>query len=206
MKMSNRYHEKINYSTITMINNDSLWCYDYRELQVKLNEICKNHTLKKVYVSLYNYLESEHFNENYYNFDIGAGSLIILDNVAVELGIHGEGMINFRLLNLGDIKIKNTTDYPPNNLLTTEDKFYYDMTDEFSMSLSEEKVIGITVDNIDSYPFTIEGYDNQQAELSAEANLLPNSVHFKLKNGVDFGLYADAVEYFYIKLKMLYNE
>ena len=30
---------------------------------------------------------------------------------------------------------------------------------------------------------------------------LPNGIHFHLENGVDFGIYGEEIEYFYIELK-----
>ena len=34
-------------------------------------------------------------------------------------------------------------------------------------------------------------------------NSLPNNIHFILDNGVDFGIYAEEMEYYYIELKEL---
>ena len=65
--MSNQRFGKVNYSTIvTPDEEEGTFYYSYTELQDKLNELCKNHTLKKVYADLQGYLESFHQGENYW--------------------------------------------------------------------------------------------------------------------------------------------
>ena len=44
-------------------------------------------------------------------------------------------------------------------------------------------------------------FDEEKAKVTEETNTLPDNVHFHLSNGVDFGVYSDAIEYFYIELK-----
>lgn len=194
-------NKKIKYSMIDFSVDDCRWCYDYKELQYELNKVCKNHTLKKVYVSLYNFLDSSYFDDNYRNFDICAFSVVLFDNIAVLLSVHGEGMIRFRIFNISEVKIRETVDYPPDDMFTVNDNYYYDMSKEFKLSFEDVKVTEVVVDNIDYYPFVLSGYDRQKADQSVENNCLPNAVHFKLENGVDLGICADDIEYFYIKLK-----
>ena len=50
------------------------------------------------------------------------------------------------------------------------------------------------------YLFPLKGFDEEIAQVAEKSNSLPNHIHFKLNNGVDFGIYADKLEYFYIEL------
>ena len=47
----------------------------------------------------------------------------------------------------------------------------------------------------------IRSFDEEKAKAAEENNSLPDHVHFHLRNGVDFGVYSEQIEYFYIELK-----
>ena len=199
--MSDYRFGRVDYSTITTPNEERKWYYSNIELQDKLNNLCKNHTLKKVYADLRGYLESLHQDDNYYDFSYFGGPVILIfDNIAIELCVHVEGMIQCREINLWDIKIKNTHDYPPNEMHTSE-KYFYDLSEQFQLKYEEQIVTEIVVDNTNTYGFSLNGFDKEKAKKAEETNSLPNNVHFYLANGVDFGVYADYIEYFYIELK-----
>ncbi len=199
--MSNHGYGRIQYSVITIPNEELSWCYSYQELQKELDSLCKNHKLEKVYVRLENYLACEHYDGNYCNFDIRSDTLIVLDNAAIELCIHGEGMIQYRIIDFQDIKIKNTKDYPPSNLVLARETYYYDLSTDFELSYEGLEIVSVLVDKTAYYVFSLDGYDEEKADVAAHEKRLPNGVHFYLENGVDFGICADDIEYFYIKLK-----
>ena len=199
--MSNKSFGKVNYSTIITPNNESKWYYSYEELQNELNELCKNHVLKKVYVTLQGYLDSFHKDENYYDFSyLGESVVLLFDNVAIEIHVHGAGMIQHRTINLRDIQIKSTNDFPPRDMGLNGDNYFYDLGNQFQLSYEEQKVVYVLVDKTDCYPFDLKGFDEQKAKAAEETGTLPNNVHFQLENGVDFGIYADCMEWFYIEL------
>lgn len=54
---------------------------------------------------------------------------------------------------------------------------------------------------IDTYPFTPHNFDKEKAKTAEKTKSLPNGIHFHLENGVDFGIYGEEIEYFYIELK-----
>ncbi len=200
--MSNKRFGKVNFSTIITPDNESKWYYSYKELQNELENICNNHTLKKVYAGLQGYLESFHQDKNYYDFSYFGGSVILLfDNIAIEICIHGTGMIECRKINLCDIKIKETKNFPPNDMGLKDDNYFYDLGNQFKLSYEEQKVVSVSVDKTNCYAFYLENFDVKKAEEAMEINSLPNNIHFKLENGVDFGIYADNIEYFYIELE-----
>lgn len=195
---------KVDFSTIITPDEEYKWCYSYQELQNELNNICKNHTLKKVYADLQGYLESLDQGENYYDFSYFGGPVILIfDNTAVELCIHGEGMVQYRAINLSDVKINNTKDFPPDDMGVENNNYFYDLSKQFELSYEEQNVLSVSVDATDCYAFSLEsfGFDKKKADSAMEANILPNNIHFQLSNGVDFGIYADVIEYFYIELE-----
>ena len=199
--MANQRFGKVNYSTIVTPDEEGQFYYSYTELQDKLNELCKNHTLKKVYADLQGYLESCHQDDNYYDFSCFGGPLLfVLDNIAIEICVHGKGMVEFRAINLWDIKIKSTKDFPPSNMGLVGDNYFYDLSEKFQLKYEGYTVQEVVVDNIDWHPFSLRRFDEEKAKIAEKTNSLPDHIHFHLSNGVDFGVYSDAIEDFYIEL------
>ena len=198
------YHRfgKVNYSIITTPDEECMWYYSYLELQNELNTLCQNHTLKKVYAGLQGYLESFHHSDNYYDFSyLGGSVLLIFDNIAVELCVHGMGMIQCRTIHLWDVKIKNTKDFPPSDMGLVGDRYYYDLSSQFQLTYEDQMVERVSVDHVDVYPFSLSGFDEEKAKIAEESNSLPDQVHFHLQNGVDFAICSDSIEYYYVELK-----
>ena len=199
--MSNHRFGKVNYSTIVTPDEEGTFYYSYTELQSMLNDLCKGHTLKKVYADLQGYLESFHQGDNYYDFSyFGGPVLLMFDNIAIELCVHGTGMVECRSINLWDVKIKSTKDFPPSNMGLVGDNYFYDLSEQFQLKYEGYTVEEVIVDNTDCYPFSLSRFDEEKAKIAEETNTLPDHVHFRLNNGVDFGVYSDAIEYFYIEL------
>lgn len=199
--MANQRFGKVNYSTIVTPDEEGQFYYSYTELQDKLNELCKNHTLKKVYADLQGYLESLQQGDNYYDFSCFGGPLLfVLDNIAIEICVHGKGMVEFRAINLWDIKIKSTKDFPPSNMGLVGDNYFYDLSEQFQLKYEGYTVQEVVVDNIDWHPFSLRRFDEEKAKIAEKTNSLPDHIHFHLSNGVDFGVYSDAIEDFYIEL------
>lgn len=199
--MSNNKYGRVYYSTIVAPDEKRTFYYSYLELQDKLNELCREHTLKKAYVNLESYLEAFK-GDNLCDFSyIGRSVILLFDNIALEICVHAVGMIECRTIRLGDIEIKSTKDFPPSNMGLKGDNSFYDLGNQFELSYEGQGVISVSVDETDCYPFSLEGFDEEKAEKAAEANSLPENIRFKLENGVEFGIYADAIEWFYVELK-----
>ena len=147
-------------------------------------------------------MESFHHSDNYYDFSyLGGSVLLIFDNVAVELCVHGTGMVQCRTMNLWDVKIRTTKDFPPSDMGLIGDRYFYDLSMQFQLTYENQIVERVVVDNVDAYPFSLSGFDEEKAKAAEENNSLPDHVHFHLRNGVDFGVYSEQIEYFYIELK-----
>ncbi len=200
--MYNHRFSKIDFSEIIAPNEKREWCYSSEELQSELNDICQNHILKKVYVALQGYLESLHQDKNHYDFSYFGGPVFLFfDNIAIEIFVHIMGMVQYRVINLWDIKIENRRDFPPDDMGLKGDNYFYDLSKQFELLYEEQKVISVLVDKTNCYPFSLEGFDEQKAKVAEEKNNLPNDIHFRLENGVDFGIYADGMGYYFIELK-----
>lgn len=200
--MSSNRFGKVKFSAIMTPIEKGVWCYSYQELQDQLNEVCKNHTLKKAYADLEGYLESHHSDSNYYDFSYMGGPVILLfDNIGVEFCVDGVGLVQYRLLNLWDVKIKKHEECPCDDIGKIADNYFYDLSKQFQLSYEDQKVLEITVDPINTYPFIPHNFDREKAALAEKTSSLPTNIHFHLGNGVDFGIYGDHIENFYIELK-----
>ena len=200
--MPNHRFGKVNYSTIVTPNEEGTFYYSYKDLQSVLNDLCKGHTLKKVYADLRGYLESFHQGDNYYDFSYFGGPVFLMfDSIAIELCVHGTGMVECRAINLCDIKIKSTKDFPPSDVGLVGDNYFYDLSEQFQLKYEGYTVEEVIVDNTNCYPFSLSRFDEEKAKVAEETNSLPDHVHFRLSNGVDFGVYSDTIEYFYVELR-----
>lgn len=193
--------EKINYSKINFDNSDFIWCYSSDELSEVLTKEFVGQTLRKVYVDLLGYSESFQHSENYYDFSYMGGSCImVFESKAIIFCIHCQGLIEYKIVETVNMKISDCFDFPEYKLDSDE---FCDLENQFQLKFANRKVINITVDCTGDYAFFLQGYgiDEQKLDGAAQSNTLPNAVHFHLDNKVDFGIYGDDIEYYYIKLK-----
>lgn len=192
---------RMEYSTIKIDETEPLWCYSAKELQCVLNDLCRDHTLKTVYVDLRGYVESLRNDENFIDLSHLGGPIVLLfDTLAIELFIHADGMVQYRVCQLHNIKISSANDYIPENIGFIGGNHYRDLKDQFELRFEEQRVESVSVDSIDCYPFDLSDFDKEKAEAAQEINDLPSAIHLKLQNGVDFTLYGE-IEYYSIKLK-----
>ena len=199
--MSAKYRDKIEYSIIETSDKEMEWIYSNQEFQIILNDLCQGKILKRIFASLEGVLESLNFDTNCFDFSyMGASVLIIFDSSAVEICIHGEGMVAYRILNLYDIKIiRETKDYPPNDF--RDDIYYYDLSNNFDPQITDRIVEKVTVEGTDSFPFSLHGFDEDKAMLAELEGCLPNNIIFSMDNNTELGLYSDVIEYFFVSLK-----
>ena len=80
------------------------------------------------------------------------------------------------------------------------DKYFYDLKEVFHLAYEGESIVGIQVDGADTYAFSARNFDEEKADLAMYQKKLPTNIHFKLSNGVDFGIYGDSIEFFDIYL------
>lgn len=68
------------------------------------------------------------------------------------------------------------------------------------MEYSGHIVRDVKIDATNTWGFSAKGFDEEKASVAAEAHDLPDKIHFILKNGMDFCLIADSLEYYMIKV------
>lgn len=192
--------DKVKYTIIKTSDKEMEWIYSNKELQDILNRLFQGKVLKKIYATLEGVLDSFRFETNYFDFSyMGACILLIFESSAVEVCIHGEGMVAYRILNLYDIKIiQETKDYPPTDF--REDFYYYDLSDDIVPQITEHIVEKITVEGTDSFPFSLSGFDEDKAGLAELEGCLPNNIILSMDNDTELGLYADSIEYCFVKV------
>ena len=99
-----------------------------------------------------------------------------------------------------EVRFRKKYDFPPDDEYMFSEKYSYDLGNEFGLQYEEQEVVEVFVDRTDCYAFDVSGLDEEKAEAAEKDNMLPNGIHFKLTNGVDFGICADDSENFYIEV------
>ncbi len=194
-------YKKINFCEINVPDEKFMWSYSRQELLKMLNEKCKGLVLKKIYVNLLSFLESLRYDRYYCDLSYLGGTVILVFNkLVVQMEIHGIGMIEYRIINPWEIKIKKIYDLPPTEGLYG-DKFFYDLSLCLDSSFIDQKIEYVAVDRTDYYSIYFSSFDDEKAEKAGKERDLPRNIHFHLENGLDLVLYGDELEYFYIKLE-----
>lgn len=192
---------KIKFSIIRIPEEDFVWSYSAKELNRIVTDACAGQKLKKVYTSLYGYLEALHRGANYCDFSYFGGTVImVFDSVVICFRIHVSGMAEYLILNPWDIKPRAQYDLPPGDRFEN-DCYFYDMGEEFELEYEGSMVVSVSVEGTDAYPFDLQGFDTEAAALAEKQCDLPHSIKFNLDNGVIFGLYGDWMEYFIMELE-----
>lgn len=197
---------KIKFSIIRLPEDNFAWSYSAKELNKIIADACTAQKLKKVYTSLYGYLESLGHSANSYDFSYLGGTVImVFDSVVICFRIHVSGMIEYLLLNPWEIKPRIQYDLPPEDRFEN-DCYFYDMGEEFELEYEDAAVENIVVNVTDAYPFKLKGFDTEAAASAEKQGDLPQGIEFVLDNGVTLGLCGDWMEYFFIRLMKQKNE
>ena len=193
---------RIPYTTIISKRPEYIWSYSNTELEETFNALLQGKRLKKVFTGLCGYIDGAQREENYYDFTYMGGTVLMVfsHNIALEIAIHAEGMIEYRIHSVSDLEFHHTKDFPPEDLVLSE-KYFYDMKEVFELTYEGEFIDAVQVDGADTYAFSARNFDQEKATLAMYQKKLPTNLHFKLSNGVDFGIYGDVIEYFDIYLK-----
>ncbi len=188
----------------TIVNVEDIpwqWCYSAEELQSILNDICKGQKLERVLVGLYGYLESLRHDTNLLDLSyFGGGAYLVFENVIVDLIIHAEAMIEYRILKPSQVQLHETKDYPPSDVFSS-DAYQYDLKNQFKLKYAGCCVTEVIVPKTNVYPFDLSGFDEEKATSAEKRNDLPSGIHFHLDNGVNLCLNGSDIEYFYVELR-----
>ena len=197
--------QKVEYYTIKIDSQEKMsWVYSASDFQNILIEGLQGHTLKKVFVSLYGYLDAAKREKDHFDFSYRGGTLILIfENRLLELVIHTEGMMGYRIVPIYNASLPTCgrIDYPPSETGIKGDNNYYDLGKEFDLNCLEQTVQKIKVNKTDTYPFDLEGFDEMLAIEAEKQGDLPSGVELFMSNGVVLKLLGSCIEYFFVKLE-----
>ena len=187
------------------INSDEKlkWVYSAEEFEKLLIEEIQGQKLIKVFVSLFGYLDSSKFGEMKWDFSYLGGTLLVVFNKSVlELLIHGEGMIQYRIFPAYELEylINGRIDYPPSDIGIKGDPYYYDISKEFDDKCFGAPLKTVEVIKTDSYPFEPSSFDEKLAQEAEKKGDLPSSVDLGFENNVTLRLVGDPLENFYMEI------
>jgi len=126
--------------------------------------------------------------------------LIFDNNVALELNIHADGMISHRVHLVEDLQFYTTKDIPPSEL--SSERYFYDLNTEIELCYEKQTVCNVRVGRTNSYPYPLNGFDENLARQAEKRNELPSVIGFVLSNETVLNLIPSKIENYYIEFKI----
>lgn len=190
---------KIDYYKIDLPDQEYKTSYSAAELSDELSHLLRGKTLKMMCADLHGYIDSQQYGGNKISFSCSGGpALLLFDDVAVDLFIHGEGMIQYRVFEAFDDKcIAKKRGYAPLESYNMP-AYYYDLAADLSLSYEGSTVNNIEISPTTVWPFYQGWFDEEKANAS---NGLPNIIKFQLSNNVQICFAGDCIEYYYMYLE-----
>ena len=193
-------YRKHHYNIIRIEDSEWNWCYSADELEKTLNDLCRGQKLLHCMAELCGYLEAAVRGDNFLDLSyMGGNTLMIFDKTVIEFDIRVEGLIGYRIVKPWNMSIRPIYDYIPEGYVTNP-IYFCDVKNKFKLEYEGQTVCDVKIDHTNTWGFPATGFDDEKANIAAEANDLPNAIHFALSNGVDFSLLADTLEFYMIEL------
>lgn len=197
--------EQVEFYTIKIDSSKELeWVYSAIDFEKVLREELKEQKLNRLFVSLYGYLDSSKRSDLCWDFSYMGGSLLaIFDRSVLELAIHAEGMIEYRIFTIYELKylVNGRIDYPPSDTGLKGDSYYYELGKEINGKCFGVPIETIEIGTTDAYPFDLERFDKNLAQEAEKRGDLPTGIKIKFENNEKLELLGDAIEYFYVKIE-----
>ncbi len=192
-------HGKIDYYEIDLPEKNYTTAYSAAELRDELSRLLTGKTLKKMFVDLYGHIDSKQYDDNRISFSyMGGPDLLVFDDVAVELCIHGEGMIRYRVFeNFDANSIVKRRGYAPEDTYNNP-AYYFDLATVLALRFEDKTLKNIEIATTDTWPFSQSWFDEAKANSS---NDLPNLIKFHMSNDVQICFAGDSIEYYYMYLE-----
>lgn len=192
-------HGKIDYYEIALPEKDYTTAYSAAELKDRLLRLLTGKTLKKMFVNLQGHIDSSQYDDNSISFSyMGGPALLIFADIAVELSIHGEGMIRYRVFDNFDASyIVKKRGYAPEDTYTSS-SYFFDLSTVIALQFEDETLKTIEIESTDMWPFSQSWFDEEKANAS---NDLPNIVKFHMSNDVQICFEGDSIEYYHMYLE-----
>lgn len=187
-------HGKIEYYEIHLPEHDLETVYSAEELCADLSSLLTGKTLKKIFVDLYGLIDCSQRTENSLDFSyMGGASLLVFDDLAVELCIHAEGMIQYHVFyGIDPSAFVKKTGFAPENTYSSN-SYFFDIAPLLTLKYENSWVKTVEVFPTDTWPFSQSWFDEAKAEASGH---LPNQIKVNMSNGVRVCFEGDSIEYY----------
>ena len=192
-------HGKIEYYEIRLPEHEPETVYSAEELCADLSGFLAGKTLKKIFVSLRGFIDSSQRTENSLDFSYMGGEILLLfDDLAVELYIHAQGMIQYHVYEDIDpnVFVKKRGFAPEDTY--SNDSYFCDIAPLLALKYENSRVKTVEVFPTDTWPFSQSWFDEAKAEASGH---LPNLIKLSMSNGVRVCFEGDIIEYYYMWLE-----
>ncbi|MBR6209513.1 MAG: hypothetical protein IKQ69_11010 [Oscillospiraceae bacterium] len=192
-------HGKIEYYEIHLPEHELETAYSAEELRSDLSSLLTGKTLRKIYVDLYGFIDSSQRTENSLDFSyMGGASLLVFEDLAVELCIHAEGMIRYHVFyDIDPGAFVKKTGFAPEETYSSN-SYFFDIAPQLSLKYENSWVKEIEVIPTDTWPFSQSWFDEEKAEASGH---LPNLIKLNMSNGVRVCFEGDSIEYYFMWLE-----
>ena len=192
-------HGKIDYYEIDLPEKDYITAYSAAELKGALLKLLTGKRLKKMFVDLHGHIGSKQYDDNSISFSyMGGPDLLVFDDIAVELCIHGEGMIRYRVFDNFDAGcMVKKRGYAPEDSYT-KTSYFFDLATVLALQFEDTALKTIEITPTDMWPFSQSWFDEEKANAS---NDLPNIIKFHMSNDVQICFAGDSIEYYYMYLE-----
>ena len=190
---------KIDYYELALPDQKYNTAYSAAVLREELSGIIGRRPLKKLLVDLHGYIDSNRYSANEISFScVGGPALLLFDDIIIDLSIHGEGMIRYRVYeNINAESIVKKRGYAPRESYNTTD-YYYDLSTVLSLPFEDETINKVEIQPTDTWAFSQSWFDEEKA---ASSNDLPNLIKFKMSNNVCICFVGDCIEYYHLYLE-----
>ena len=173
--------------------------YSAEELYAELSSLLTGKTLKTIFVDLYGFIDSSQHTENSLDFSyMGGISLLVFDDLAVELCIHAKGMIRYHVFyDIDPSAFVKKIGFAPDNT-DSNISYFFDIASRLTLKYENSWVKTVQVFPTDSWPFLQSWFDEKKAKASKD---LPNLIKINMSNGVRVCFAGDSIEYYYLWLE-----
>lgn len=199
--------ESIRCFNISFPDVRSSWCYSAKQLQNELASLLLGQKLLHIFVPAYEYIESMQeygcYKNRILNFSfIGGGVTLVFENTVLDLGVHAEGMLQYRVFKTTDLKYEETVCSEEELKCSYYDSYYFSVTDSpIAFRFENKQLVKIRVEGTAYYCFELEGFDCVTAKEAGKAHDLPVQIVLLLSNTTTIKIIGDDMEYFYMEFR-----
>ena len=174
------------------------YCYSAKRLQMKLNSLLAGQRVMGIYVELFGYLESFHWGRDYIDLSyLGGTTFIVFDKTVLQLAIHVEGMIEYRVFPASELTIQEKFDYAPDDMVLSGKYFFNVANHDVTYEYEGTRVTGVVIKRTDDWLFSLSGFDGSLAAVAAKKNDLPSEITI-MTDECKIKFLGDVIEYYWV--------